>query len=281
MTNFYIAGGSWELWITIVNSLKTNGNTVKIGSRTGSKDTYMIWHLKNIDFSAIGIILTPAEWVEKSLRDLKDIPVIIASTWFDINLLLASQQPRLNASNLALPVVSLFQVFSEFKDFSGMSMQVEESHQPWKKDPSGTAMKIGNEFKDKGWAFNIINEENYQASEWTSKLWDLTTYRWSSSHTFWVTPNAVDSWHGYHSYKISGSGESFEILKQKIKSWYEKYSNSALTGFKCSYKDSWSTIEFSHDIDGREIYADGLKEILPWFKEKEAWVYSVEDYLNQ
>lgn len=55
----------------------------------------------------------------------------------------------MRAPNLALPVISLMKIFSDFEGFSGMSMKVQESHQAGKKDPSGTAIKVMNLFKQK------------------------------------------------------------------------------------------------------------------------------------
>lgn len=277
----YIAGW-WKLWTDIAWWLQGVVGDISIGSTKHNRD-HVIWNLLNVKKPSFLVIVTTYEGVRKALCDsqLHDIPTIVASTWYHANILLWNRIPILQAPNLALPVVSLMKIFSDFKDFSGMNMIVHESHQPWKKDPSGTAMKVIEGFTKKGGTCEVRNEGNYHPDEGMSDLWGLITHRWSASYYNMDVPDESLKGHAYHRYNISGSGENFERFKELISKWADTYGNSENWDLQCYFESQDGKFDFWHDIDGHWPYSDGLKELLPWFLEQKKWLYQVVDYIKK
>jgi len=282
----YIAGWRWKLWSVLTNAFKDV--QIWINGKINWDNQYIVWELKidwetkNTQRQALWIIATKVKWIPWALNDfsqIKWLPIIVASTWYKKQILelLWEWHPILLAPNLALPILSIFKIFEDFEDFSWMHLQIEESHQNTKEDPSWTAKKIIDWFKEKGWDCTVIYDL-FQI-DWKSHLWDLTCYRWEYSQELWV-PDAFLDWHGYHKYKMYWNWENFEYFKNQIKTWFEKYNKSNLNWFEIWYEEENWKIVFWHFINGRQIYADWLKQILPWFLNKWNWIFEVEKLLE-
>jgi len=278
-----IAWWTGKLGSALVEWLRNKDERVFIWSRTWEwEDAYRIWSWDIFWPKSIWVIATTGGIVQEILEtDFRDIPTIIATTWYEIDDILKRPWVRVDASNLALPIVSLFKLFSEFWDFSDMTMKIRESHQAGKKDHSGTAERIRQSFVAWGWVCDLQNTEWYKAHEWISDLWGIITYRWNASKEMNVSDEFIQG-HAYHNYEITWSWENFERFKRKIEEWNDIYGNKWYTGYSSSIisRDEKS-ICFGHTIDGRDIYADGLHELLPKIeslKPKEG-LYSISDLL--
>jgi len=285
-----IVAGAWKVWGAIIDNFSCDFNNILVGNSTGNykwHQAYKIGELdKILDISewSIGIIASVWGWVEKALEDFgsKNIPTVLLSTAYREELLNKyTNVPILKAPNLALPIVELIAIFEAFTDFSLMRMEIHESHQPGKQDASGTARKIIKIINEKGGDFDFQSCNSYNPNEWISNFGDLISYRWNASKRLWVPDQHIKGWHWYHTYdRIFGQGKNYEEFKRKIEAWYNKHKDSNLTWFKAGLNFKRNYFNFFHNVDGREIYADGLREILPWFLEQEAWIHEVTDYLK-
>ena len=256
----------------------------KIAYRIGSLDK-----VSHIPDDAIGIISCISSGVDKALKEFsqRNLPTVLLSTWYHKDLLRKyTNIPILKAPNVALPIVELMNIFEEFESFLGMDITIDESHQPGKVDPSGTARQIIDIINSKSGDFNY-DKSDYKPDEGISYLWDLTSYRWNASVDFWVSQEHVESWHAYHKYRVEGSilGSDFRKFEERIKNWEEKYQDHNFTWLQVGLskgvvRNATQAIHFFHNVDGREIYADGLREMLPWFLQQWTWIHEVTDYLK-
>lgn len=292
-----VVAGPGKVWATIINNFANDFEDILVWNRSGEYQwfpSYPIGKLSEIDDisdNAIGIITAIWDGANKALDDFaqQQIPVALLSTVYDKKILekYSSQIPILKAPNAAIPIVELMQIFEEYPDFSKLYIQIQESHQPGKNDPSGTARKIINMINAKGGSFNYDHEkykEDYKPDNWISVLWDLRTYRWDASDQLWVPKEHLDG-HGYHRYTVWWTHlfDDYLNFRDEIEHWYKKYQNHNFTWLSLEFfeEEVEQSFVFSHNVDGREIYADGLREILPWFLEQEVGIYSVTDYLQQ
>jgi len=227
---------------------------------------YVVWNLKSISPNALWIVAITLSWFEAALWDFQkhNMPVIIASTWYSQDSIENCSFPVLEASNLTLPVVELLSIFSFLEDCRGLSIEIEESHQKTKLDQSGTALDLLRLFQNKWWTLRT----------------DMLSYRAESSRILGVPDIYMDQ-HAYHRYRIKGSGKNLETLQQKLLAWSEKYKISKNKDVICNaQKIDWG-IEFSHNVNGRDSYASGLLEVIPWFLKQEKGLYHVSDFINE
>ena len=289
-----IVAGNWALGSEIITTFSWKCDEILVGNRRWTHQghrSYQIGKLSNIkDISdnSVWIISCVWDWIQKALNDFsqKSIPTVLLSTAYRESLLerYISEIPILQVPSLALPIVELIHIFEKFPDFTGIRMEIHESHQSWKQDTSGTARKIIQIFKEKRWDFDFQWCNSYNPNEGISNFWDLFSYRWQASKKLWVSQERIESWHGYHTYdRIYGDGPNYQDFRNKIYFWSKKYQNENIRLSWCTvwFHQKKNSFRFSHNIDGRDIYADGLKQILPWFMYKQNGVHSVTDYLQQ
>ncbi len=288
-----IVAGAWKVWGAIIDNFSCDFNNILVGNSTGNYKWHQAYKIGELDKTSdisewsIGIIASVWEWVEKALEDFgsKNIPTVLLSTAYREELLNKyTNMPILKAPNLALPIVELIAIFENFHSFIWLDIQIQESHQSWKKDPSWTARKLIKIINSKGWKFNL-DYIWYEPNEWISILGDLITYRWNVSKSLWIPDESLDG-HAYHHYDVRWStfNSAYMEFINDVEAWSEKYKDHDITWFDIWFK-RWTQVNFSvpfsfhHNVDGRDIYADGLREILPWFLEQEAWIHEVTDYL--
>ena len=286
-----VFAGPGKVWETIINNFSRDFSNILVWNRAGDYEnfpSYPIGELSHnhVSEDAIGIITAFWDWANKALDDFAKhkIPTALLATAYDQGLVdkYATEIPLLKAPNTVLPIVELMAIFQDFPDFKGIHMEIHESHQPGKKDASGTARKMIDIMKKKDWDFDFQWCNLYHPDEWISNFGDLISYRWEASKKLWVPDEHIRGWHGYHTYdRIYWDWENYQEFKRQIQAWYSKYKDSNLTWFKALFREKTNSFRFSHNIDGRDIYADGLRQMLPWFLEQEVWVHEVTDYLDR
>lgn len=302
-----IVAWSGKVGSTIINNFSADFHSILVWNTKWEFDgkiAYKIGSLHEISHvsdNAIGIISCAPKWVPKALDEFSNhnIPTLLLSTWYHKNLLdKYINIPILRAPNAAIPIVELMQIFEEFPDFSLIKVKIEESHQariegdannPWKEDSSGTGRTIGDIIVQNGGVFHYHNNW-YKADEWISILGDITSYRWEASiQNLWVPEEYLyEKGHAYHRYQVIGDimDPQYQEFKAQIEAWYSKYSKNDYSGFTVKFNNNNNTpscdngFSFSHNVNGRDIYADGLRQMLPWFLEQEVWVHEVTDYLK-
>lgn len=289
--DLFIAWWTWNLGNTMKQHFDWRVKEILLWWRWVWLD-YTIWELSydNSSNKAVWIVATTAQWLELSLKDFSNnsIPAIVATTWINIRELLATTNvniPIISASNLALPIVALNNLF-ENNDFNWTRMEVHESHQNTKKDPSWTAKTIISLYKNNGWNCIIENEENYN-QDWISELWDLYCYRWETSvESFWV-PREYLWWHGVHKFVISLTWNeedeirNFWILKEEFEKWHDLYSNMQIDWIKFEpiiIDDDKITI--CEHVYWRKVYAAWAESLIPDLLEANPWIYTPNQFLK-
>lgn len=282
--------GSWRLSRSFSNWLKNEVQKIYTGIKWNyvQWEHYKIWNLWEPSTKAVGIITTAREGVEEALEDFirNDIPTIIASTdlpgYLDNNISI----PTCIAPNLNIAVVELMKIFEDMESLEWLNMDIQESHQSGKKDPSGTALDIIQQFRRKWGVCLVANEQKYTSQEWISDLEALRCYRWESSISFGVPREFLWS-HAYHTYKVFWKkGEILSAFKEKVQDWQDK--NAGQQGSEVFFRETtdtkiseaWDEFYFWHNINGHATYVDGVRKLIPWILDQEAGVYSVKDYLR-
>lgn len=282
---------SWKLSSSLRKNLADEAYKfyTGIGGNYIQGDHYKVGNLWKPIGRSIWIITTTREWVKAALEDFirHDIPTIIASTDIPDVIEHSISIPVCEAPNLAFPVIELMQVIGEMDDVHWLNLEVSESHQAGKKDPSGTALDFIQLFRRKWGHCIVANEQKYNPTEWVSDLEALRCYRWESSKKIWVPEEFMNS-HAYHTYKVFW--KKWEILsrfKTGINTWVETNQwKSWCEVFLYEWNDphiseDWNEFYFGHNINGLDIYSQWVQKLIPWILEQEPWVYSPRDFLKQ
>jgi hypothetical protein len=249
---------------------------------------YKIWELMWLELpkKAVWIITCTANWVDAALNDFQNIPTFIASSEYPIGLvdfmMTRGSSKILEAPNLALPVAELQQIFAMQKSFEWMTMQIHESHQSGKKDPSGTALKIREIFVSKGGICEYTWAKNYKARSGISEMWDIINYRWEKASREWLY---VGQWsmpsHAYHDYEIKWEWNNYDEFLERITTWEKRNQERVWSDLHLWFRnnnDEWILVY--HYVDGRSIYSEWLIELLPWFLSQNEGLYSTTDYID-
>ena len=282
---------SWALSETLSNYLSNEIESIIVWNRSWKHDKFEAFSYDDFpefEKKSFAVIATAGNMVAEIAQILsdKDIPTVFASSDFSQKDLKNTKNTKLISPNLALAVVEFQQIIESLKSFKGLKLTIRESHQPGKKDKSGTAVVVRDSWNYKKGKCEVYDEEEYKSNKWITNFWWIISYRWKKySQKLWIDKDHIWS-HAYHEYNISGNmkndkqQEKINILFKKLKKWHRKYYNShpSLMVDVDLLKD-W--IQVVHRVYGRELYGDGLLKMLPWFLEQEEWkLYNTFDYLN-
>lgn len=203
--------------------------------------------------------------------DNLDLDFIVGTTGVDERLkkITGSKNIRLIDSNMALPIVDLFQVFEQIateKYFCSLS--IIESHQKGKEDPSGTAIKALNLFRDKLYIepldLSKYNKERY------SDLGPIRCIRNSRNH------------HAMHKYLFIGPlpEDKKNFLLEWKEKWSAKYDKDY---FSCDAFSNQDFLVVYHKVYDKRIYLDGIYEAIRFIeklKEKSETLHNTYSMSN-
>jgi 4-hydroxy-tetrahydrodipicolinate reductase len=219
------------------------------------------------------------------------------------------------APNMAAPIVALQGFWEGFANdnpnaFKGYLLEIEESHQATKKDPSGTAFAFSKSFAKLGIAGMPYDSKDADAIKAISPkpLVDLfgnsfKMIRNPEEQKRIGVPYQFLSGHGWHKYTIRAPEEyegnlvkakenlNFFFHNHPVFSDYTKdSSNSGITllssdntvFLESSYQDD-RNLTFIHDINGRNIYVDGTMQALRFLsgkiKTRQKGFYTMSDVI--
>ena len=292
-----IVAWTGKLWQAIIDNFAQDFKDILVWNTRGIHQEFPAYEIgelsknNSIPKNAIWIISCVWDWVLKALEDFSEIwvPTVLLSTAYREKLLdkYISKIPLLKAPNTFIPVIELIKIFEEFDTFLWMDIKMHESHPVWKQDVSGTHRRIIQILKTKNSSFNFEWCNLYNPDEWKSFFWDLISYRWDSSQELDI-PEAYMDAHAYHTYEITWSSISsvHDDFFHKISLWVQKYKDNNSTWFDIWIDDKYQkgldkSYRFWHNVNGRDVYADWLRQILPWFVKQDVWVHEVTNYLAQ
>lgn len=199
-----------------------------------------------------------------------NIPLIICSTKYNIGLInrkiYCEEVPILISDNFALPIVDFWnriENMDRLPESCNSKVHIIESHQSGKKDVSGTAIHVLKLLIDKGFSGELPDQKDYVIGK-SSSSGSIVSIRGEDASLKYGVPKEFINGHAYH--KITFYLFSYELAR-KYYDYFESlnnYSQEGVIEFKVSLENR--TIEILHNINGREIYSDGVFTALEFLK---------------
>ncbi len=295
-TTLLVPGGRGKLWSDIIQAVWWEFANVIVGyhgKKPESWESYQIWKLDELDLpgNVLALVTTTALWVEKSLKEMSWIPTIVASTGYDPDILKNYlDRSLLVASNLSPTIFEIPSLLRQIQSCEWIKIEVKESHHSGKKDYSGTAKEVWSIIVEKWWQFEV-DESQYNAEKWISDLWSVKTYRGKDSQEYFAIADQYMRWHAYHRYSVSldlswvkdkeKAVRNFYILQRHIAEWNAQHQVHNSVHLSVWFDNTYSDrFDFWHYVNGRQVYADWLLEVAPWFLSQETWQFSMTDYIK-
>lgn len=223
--------------------------------------------IKDVD---VIVVTVTGKVLEKEIDFLLGfrIPLVICSTNYDVELIKQKAADAcvsvLISDNFALPILDFWQRIQSLKELPlGLTprLHVIESHQSFKKDFSGSAIKAMLFFLNRGFQVDMPDEKDYKNGQ-ISSSGSLVSIRSKSESLKLVVPEQFLDSHAYHRFFIhfdtQGIDENIEYVEyflQHFKS-LEESSISGVLDFQVNLLKNG--VEIIHNINGLGIYSIGI-----------------------
>ena len=215
-----------------------------------------------------------------------DIPLIILSTKYDEALISEKAKKAevkvLMSQNMAFGIVDFWnriERMDKLDESIQIAANVIESHQSPKADISGSAIKALTLFKDKGFNVTFPEEGSFKIGE-DGQSGSFTWLRTKKSQIDAGISEEYLSGHGYHIIKLVFEIYDFNFIRtlSKYFSSLEKYSIEGIFNFSVHYEEK--NVFIIHNINGRDIYTDGVVKSIDFLETKTNGIYSAIDVIN-
>jgi dihydrodipicolinate reductase len=268
------------------NVLDYNGVIVDILNSSKLKNNIYNKELKEV-VSYIVVTLVGSV-LEKEIDFLLslDIPLIILSTKYDEK---GIKQKALNANvkilmsqNMAFGIVDFWDRIKNM-DILDPTLKIDatvvESHQSMKADISGSAMTALKLFENKGFNVTFPENDSFKVGE-DGKSGSFTWLRNEESQIEAGIPEEFLSGHGYHIFELKFEIYDFNFIRSLFKyfSSLENYSIEGVFEFNVYYEDK--SLYIIHNINGRDIYTDGVVKSINFLEDVDLGVYSAIDIIS-
>ncbi len=263
-----------------------NGVIVDIFNSTKLKNNIYKKDLKEV-VSYIVVTLV-GNVLEKEIDFLLslDIPLVILSTKFDSESVkekaLTAKVKVLMSQNMALGIVDFWNRIEKM-DRLDPSFKIDatiiESHQSMKQDIIGSAMTVLKLFKDKGFNVTFPDNNTYIVGN-DGKSGSVTWLRSEKSQIEAGVPEEFLSGHGYHIIELKFDIYDFNYIRSLFRyfSSLKDYSIENVFDFDVYYEDK--SLYIIHNINGRDIYTDGVVKSINFLETVDSGVYLAIDIIS-
>jgi 4-hydroxy-tetrahydrodipicolinate reductase len=243
------------------------------------------------------IVTLTGDILEKEIDFLLslEIPLIILSTKFDEESISKKAKNAgvkiLMSQNMALAIVDFWNRIEKIPKvpdtLDEIYLFVIESHQNSKADISGSAIKALNLFKQKD-LFVMFDEQDKKAfvKGIDGEYGCIKCIREENTQlTYMNIPKEYLSGHGYHTFSIfpevwnENTVKYLNLLYIEFKTLTE-YSIEGIFEFNVNIIQDEGLV-ITHNINGRDIYTDGVVKSIEFLNKQKKGVYSAIDIINQ
>ena len=243
------------------------------------------------------IVTLTGDILEKEIDFLLslEIPLIILSTKFDEESISKKAKNAgvkiLMSQNMALAIVDFWNRIEKIPKvpdtLDEIYLFVIESHQNSKADISGSAIKALNLFKQKD-LFVMFDEQDKKAfvKSIDGEYGCIKCIREENTQlTYMNIPKEYLSGHGYHTFSIFPEVWNENTVKYLNSLYLEfktltEYSIEGIFEFNV-YIEQDEGLVITHNINGRDIYTDGVVKSIDFLNKQKKGVYSAIDIINQ
>jgi len=243
------------------------------------------------------VVTLTGEVLEKEIDFLLSlgIPLVILSTKFDEKVI---SQKAINANvkilmsqNMALGIVDFWDRIQKIPNIPDNSSEIYlfaiESHQSSKADISGSAIKVLEYFKAKEVCVFFDDEDKKSFNKGVDGEYGcIQCIRTEETQLNDLkVPKEYISGHGYHTFSIFPeiwddiSTRYLSLLYREFKS-LEAYTIEGVFEFKV-YLEQDTGLIIVHNINGRDIYTDGVVQSIQFLEKQKQGVYSALDIIKQ
>jgi len=224
-----------------------------------------------------------------------DIPLVILSTKFDEKVIsqkaIDANVKVLMSQNMALGIVDFWYRIQKIPSVPEESSEIYffaiESHQNAKADISGSAIKALEYFVDKGVCAFFDDEDKKSFKKGVDGEYGcIQCIRIEETQLNELKiPKEYLSGHGYHTFSIfpemwdDVTTKYLSLLYREFKS-LESYTIEGVFEFKVFLEQDNGLI-IVHNINGRDIYTDGVVQSIKFLEKQIKGVYTAIDIINQ
>jgi 4-hydroxy-tetrahydrodipicolinate reductase len=315
MSKSVLIYGFGKLGESILKGLIDLGIKVYHESYNGLSDTEKVFDYKNVlvdinnstklkkqlyrtdlkyEVSYIIVTLT-GDVLEKEIDFLLEleIPLIILSTKYDEELISSKAENAgvqiLMSQNMALAIVDFWNRIDSIDNVpvtEEISIFVQESHQKTKADISGSAIKALNLFESKDFLiyFDDKDKESFKPGV-DAEYGCISCIRNEKTQLEKLNvPKEFLGGHGYHTiclFPEIWNNESVMYLSKlyNIFKSLEDYTIEGVLDFKVFIEQDEGLV-IVHNINGRDIYTDGVVKSMKFLENVDVGVYSAIDVIN-
>jgi len=223
------------------------------------------------------------------------IPLVILSTKFDEKKIsqkaIDANVKILMSQNMALGIVDFWNRIQKIPNVPDNSSEIYffaiESHQNSKADISGSAIKVLEYFRSKEICIFFDEEDKKSFKKGVDGEYGcIQCIRTEEVQLNDLKiPKEYISGHGYHTFSLFPevwddiSSKYLSLLYREFKS-LESYTIDGVFEFKVFLEQDNGLI-IVHNINGRDIYTDGVVQSIKFLEKQKQGVYSVIDIINQ
>ncbi len=217
------------------------------------------------------VVTLPGKALEEEIDFLLEfkIPLIIMSTQYDVEKVTKKLQDSgisaVISENMCFGIVDFWKRLTglpKLKDDILISIDVVESHPEFKADISGSAIKVLEILKDKGFQVDFSKQDREAYKDGVDGYYGcIHCLRDKTTQESYGVPEEYLMSHAYHSYffNVQDSDEkSIAYLNQLYHIFiaFVRYNIPGVFEFEVELNDN--SLDLTHNINGREIYADGV-----------------------
>jgi len=241
------------------------------------------------------LVTCPGDALEENIDSLLSLkkPMIILSTKYDEELISSKASNAgvkiLMSQNMAFGIVDFWNRIDSIDDVpvtEEISVFVQESHQKAKADISGSAIKVLNLFESKGFLvyFDDNDKESFKPGI-DAEYGCISCIRAEKTQLEKLNvPEEFLGGHGYHTiclFPEIWNNESVKYLSTiyNLFKSLENYTIEGVLDFKVFIEQDEGLV-IVHNINGRDIYTDGVVKSMQFLENANVGVYSAIDVIN-